>query len=111
MSNGFAIPFGCFSFLSVSTGVFEVTDVVGEAFALLAGVKAERGRFFGGGTSVGYGGAAVARRVLATAHLHHGAAAVPPERAALDGEAVLFLEATKQLGTMLNSCSSSLKNL
>lgn len=36
---------------------------------------------------------------------------VPLERAALDGEAVLFLEATKQLGTMLNSCSSSLKNL
>lgn len=36
---------------------------------------------------------------------------VPLERAAIDGESVLFLEATKQLGTMLNSCSSSLKNL
>lgn len=30
---------------------------------------------------------------------------------AMRTDAVLFLEATKQLGTMLNSCSSSLKNL
>ena len=30
---------------------------------------------------------------------------------AMRQDAVLFLEATKQLGTMLNSCSSSLKNL
>lgn len=30
---------------------------------------------------------------------------------ALRTDAVLFLEATKQLGTMLNSCRSSLKNL
>lgn len=31
--------------------------------------------------------------------------------AAMRNDAVLFLEATKQLGTMLNSCRSSLKNL
>lgn len=30
---------------------------------------------------------------------------------AMRADAVLFLEATKQLGTMLNSCRSSLKNL
>lgn len=30
---------------------------------------------------------------------------------ALRQDAILFLEATKQLGTMLNSCRSSLKNL
>ena len=30
---------------------------------------------------------------------------------AMRTDAVLFLEATKQLGTMLNSCRSSLKNL
>ncbi|MBQ7388594.1 MAG: hypothetical protein IJW01_04430 [Paludibacteraceae bacterium] len=30
---------------------------------------------------------------------------------AMRQDAVLFLEATKQLGTMLNSCSSCLKNL